>query len=108
MSKKDDRRLVACERCGRTYPGFRSANGELHVIGGPACPNCDSSALAEVEFSQSLTLACPNCGAEHRETVDIPRETTDVETTGHDPDGIVRTTCDQCGEEFDVGFQSVS
>lgn len=106
MSKKEDRRLVVCEHCGRTYPGYENENGELHVVGGPACPNCESISFGEIDFAPSLTLSCPNCGTAHRETVDIPHETSDVVTTGHDPDGIVQVTCAQCGEEFDVGYEA--
>ena len=51
MAKKKDRRLVVCEQCERTYPGFQSDDGELNVVGGPACPNCGASALEEVEVS---------------------------------------------------------
>lgn len=106
MSKKDDRRLVACEQCDRTYPGFRQEDGELHVVGGPSCPSCGSSSFAEVEFDPALTLSCPNCGVEHRETVELPYDTADVERTRHDPDGVVEVTCPECEETFDVGYET--
>lgn len=108
MSRKDERRLVACEQCGRTYPGFQQEDGKLHVVGGPTCSNCDSSSFVEITLNPSLILSCPNCGAERRETIDLPRETTDVATTGRDPDGTVEVTCVECGQEFDVGYEAVS
>ena len=108
MAKKEDRRLVTCEQCRQTYPGFRREDGELRVVGGPTCPNCDSSSFAEVDLDPSLILSCPNCGAERRETVDLPLDTTDVATTGHDPDGIVEVTCDECETTFDVGFEAAN
>ena len=106
-SRKDERRLVACTQCERTYPGFRRQDGTIHVVGGPTCPNCDSSSFAEVTFDPSVTLPCPNCGTEHREVIDSTRGTTDVTATGHDPDGIVEVTCAECGAEFDVGYEAV-
>lgn len=106
MSKKDDRRLVACEECERTYPGFRREGGDLHIVGGPACPNCRSSSFVEVEFGPSLALSCPNCGTEHRETVDLPYDTDNVERTHHRPDGVVEVTCAECEEVFDVGYET--
>lgn len=108
MSRKDERRLVACEQCGRTYPGFQQADGTLHAVGGPTCPNCDSSSFVEIDLTPSLTLSCPNCGAEHRGTDDLPLDTGDVATTGRDPDGIVEVTCVECGETFDVGYETPS
>lgn len=105
MSRKEERQLVACEQCGRTYPGFQREDGDLHVVGGPTCPNCESSSFAEVDFDPSAALSCPNCGTEHREVVDLPEGTTDVASTGHDPDGILQVTCVECGEVFDVGYE---
>lgn len=106
MSWKDERRLVACEQCEWTYPGFEREGGALHVVGGPSCPNCGSSSFVEVAFDPSLALSCSNCGAERRETVDAAAETADVTTTDHDPDGVVEVTCDRCGTAFDVGYEA--
>lgn len=108
MLRKDQRQLIICEQCGQTYPGFERENGELHVVGGPTCPNCESSSFAEVEFDPSVTLSCPSCGVEHRETVELPYDATDATTTGHDPDGIVEVTCEGCGEVFSVGYEAVN
>lgn len=51
MSRKEQRRPLAGEECGRTYPGFRSDDGELRAVGGPARPNCGASSFAEVELA---------------------------------------------------------
>lgn len=107
MSRKDERRLVACEQCERTYPGFENEAGELHAVGGPTCSNCGSSSFVAVEFAPSLTLSCPNCGTEHRETVEVADEVIDVTATRRDPDDVVRVTCSECDEEFDVGYETV-
>ena len=107
MSRKDERQLVACEQCGRTYPGFERADGQLHVVGGPTCPNCESTSFAEVTFDPSVTLSCPNCGVEQRNVVDVPHDTSAVTTTGYDPDGIVEVTCVECETTFDVGYEAV-
>lgn len=108
MPQKDDRRLVVCERCKQTYPGYQRETGELSVVGGPACPNCNSSSFAEIGFDQSSTLSCPNCGTKHRETLEFPDETTDVVTTSHAPDGIVEVTCAHCSAEFYIGYKNVT
>ena len=108
MSRRDERQLVACEDCGRTYPGFEREGGTLHVVGGPTCPNCDSSSFVPVAFDPSVTLSCPECGVEHRETVELPGNPADADvvTTGHDPDGIVEVTCVECETTFDVGYEA--
>lgn len=90
------------------YPEFENEGGELHVVGGPACPNCESFSFAEVDFGLELTLSCPDCGTESRVTVDLPHQMTNVVTTGHGPDGIVQVTCVHCGMEFEVGYEVVN
>ena len=108
MSRRDERTLVACEECGRTYPGFERESGTFRVIGGPTCPNCDSSSFAPVAFDPSVTLSCPECGVEQRETVEMPGDAADVTTTGHDPDGVVEVTCAECEATFDVGYETAN
>lgn len=105
MSRKEDRQLVGCEQCGRTYPGFQIEDGEFRVIGGPTCPNCGASSFVEVDFGRSLMLSCPNCDAEYSEVVELPAKMADAVTASHDPDGTVEVTCARCGEEFSVQYE---